>query len=98
MNLVLNAAHACKMGGRIDVYISSVDRTAVLEVVDQGVGMTPEVRERAFEPFFTTRAKGTGLGLPICRKIVEAHKGTITLHSEPGKGTTVRVELPQTWA
>jgi signal transduction histidine kinase len=97
MNLMLNAAQACKMGGRVDVYLSSVDRTAVLEVVDQGVGMTSEVRERAFEPFFTTKAKGTGLGLPICRKIVEAHRGTITLDSRPGQGTRVRVELPQVW-
>lgn len=98
MNLVLNAAQACKMGGRVDIHISAMDRTAVLEVVDQGAGMTPEVRERAFEPFYTTKAKGTGLGLPICRKIVEAHKGTIALQSQVGKGTRVRVELPQTWS
>lgn len=98
MNLVLNAAHACKVGGRVDVYISAVDRTVILEVADQGVGMTADVRERAFEPFFTTKAKGTGLGLPICRKIVEAHKGAITLDSQVGKGTRVRVELPQVWS
>jgi two-component system NtrC family sensor kinase len=98
MNLVLNAAQACKMGGRVDVFVSSFDRTAVLEVVDHGAGMTPEVLAKAFEPFFTTKAKGTGLGLPICKKIVEAHKGSITLDSQPGKGTRVRVELPQAWS
>lgn len=98
MNLVLNAAQACKMGGRVDVHVSSEDRTAVLEVADQGAGMPPEVAERAFEPFYTTKAKGTGLGLPICRKIVEAHRGTITLKSEPGKGTRALVKLPQAWS
>jgi signal transduction histidine kinase len=98
MNLLLNAAHACKNGGAIEVNVSSVDRKVRVDIADTGVGMIPEVRNRAFEPFFTTKAKGTGLGLPICRKIVEAHGGTISLASEPGKGTTVTVELPQVWS
>ncbi len=98
MNLLLNAAHACKNRGSIDVNVSSADRKVIVEIVDTGVGMIPEVRNRAFEPFFTTKAKGTGLGLPICRKIVEAHGGTITLKSEAGQGTTVTVELPQVWS
>ncbi|MBI4579861.1 MAG: hypothetical protein HY718_09175, partial [Planctomycetes bacterium] len=81
MNLLLNAAHACRAGGAIEVNISSIDRKAVFEIVDTGAGMTPEVVARAFEPFFTTKARGTGLGLPICKRIVEVHGGTITLDS-----------------
>jgi signal transduction histidine kinase len=58
--------------------------------------MEPEVLARVFDPFFTTRrvGEGTGLGLPICHSIVTAHGGTITATSEPGKGSTFRVELP----
>ncbi|GAG09155.1 unnamed protein product, partial [marine sediment metagenome] len=58
-------------------------------------GMTPEVRKQAFEPFFTTRARGTGLGLSICRRIVEAHGGSIRLESEVARGTAVTVDLPR---
>jgi two-component system sensor histidine kinase HydH len=62
--------------------------------MDRGTGMAPEVRDQAFEPFFTTKAKGTGLGLSICRRIVDAHGGSIELESELGRGTTVIVDLP----
>ncbi len=97
MNLLFNAAHASRPGSAIEVAVSSRDRRVRMEVRDRGQGMTPEVCARAFEPFFTTRAKGTGLGLPICRKIVDAHGGTIELSSRPGVGTTVAVELPAVW-
>jgi signal transduction histidine kinase len=56
--------------------------------------MTPDVAGRALEPFFTTKARGTGLGLSICRKIAEAHGGTISIRSTPGEGTQVTVDLP----
>jgi two-component system sensor histidine kinase HydH len=56
--------------------------------------MTVATATRAMEPFFTTKARGTGLGLSICRKIAEAHGGTIAMHSAPGEGTQVTVELP----
>lgn len=98
MNLLFNAAHACKAGGTIRIHVSAAERRVILEVIDSGIGMTDEVAAKAFEPFYTTKARGTGLGLPICKKIVEGHGGTINLRSEPGLGTTVRVELPQVWA
>jgi signal transduction histidine kinase len=56
--------------------------------------MSPEVQRRIFEPFFTTRATGTGLGLPIVRRIVEGHSGEVEVHSTQGRGTTFTVRLP----
>jgi CheY-like chemotaxis protein len=68
----------------------------VAEVIDNGVGIAPEILSRVFDPFFTTKpiGVGTGLGLPICRSIVEGFGGTMVLESAPGVGTTARVELP----
>jgi two-component system, NtrC family, sensor histidine kinase HydH len=96
MNLILNAAQASPAGEIVRVRIQENGSGSLRFVVqDNGVGMPPEVRDRAFEAFFTTKAKGTGLGLSICRKIVDAHNGTISLDSERGGGTTVMVDLPR---
>src|SRR5207248_9602127 len=65
-----------------------------LEVSDSGYGITPETRARLFDPFFTTKSPGRGLGLPVVQGIVRNLEGGITVTSEPGKGTTVRVLLP----
>jgi two-component system sensor histidine kinase HydH len=70
------------------------DSGVQITIEDRGCGMTIEVTRRALEPFFTTKARGTGLGLPICRKIVEAHGGRLAIRSTPGEGTEVTVELP----
>jgi len=99
VNLVTNAAKAMAGGqrGAITVGIGpGAPGLARLEVTDDGVGMEPDVLRRIFDPFFTTRkaGQGTGLGLPICHSIVTAHGGTITVSSEPGRGSTFRVELP----
>lgn len=68
----------------------------VIEVADTGVGIAPEDLSRVMDPFFTTKpeGKGTGLGLPICRRIVQEHRGTLEITSEVGQGTTVRITLP----
>ncbi len=95
MNLVLNAAQACVGGGGVTVTTAVHDSKVSLVVSDTGQGLDATVRERAFEPFFTSKAKGTGLGLPICQSIVEAHKGSISLESEVGCGTRAIVELPR---
>ena len=94
VNLLFNAAHASKDGGEVEVRLSSNAERVRLGIADSGCGMDEEIRRRAFEPFFTTKAKGTGLGLPICRKIVEAHQGSIDLQSEVDAGTRVVVHLP----
>lgn len=99
VNLVSNAARAVRDGehGIIRVRVGPGEAgMARLEVEDDGVGMTPEVRSRIFDPFFTTRSvgQGMGLGLAITHAIVSGHGGTIGVRSEPGKGATFTVELP----
>lgn len=94
MNLLINAAHASQDDAEIRVELTGGQNWVQMAIVDHGEGMDEAVRARAFEPFFTTKARGTGLGLPICRKIVEAHRGTIELESARGRGTCVTVEFP----
>ncbi len=96
INLILNAAHASKENGVVDVKTSSTNGNATLCICDAGEGMSQEAQDNAFEAFFTTKARGTGLGLPICRRIVESHGGTISLESQLGAGTVVTVILPVT--
>ena len=100
-NLILNAADAMPHGGRITV--SSYDErdsddqpaTVIIEIADEGVGMTADVRSRIFEPFFTTKGEqGTGLGLAVSLGIVEGHGGQIEIDSEVGEGTRFTVRLP----
>ena len=70
----------------------------VITCADTGVGIAPEDLPKVLEPFFTTKAegKGTGLGLPICRRIVQEHHGTLEISSTVGQGTTLRLTLPAT--
>ncbi|MFQ3586085.1 MAG: ATP-binding protein [Fimbriimonadaceae bacterium] len=88
-NLLLNALQACERGGEV-VIRAGFDE---FEVADNGVGMNAAAIEKLFTPFFTTKTKGTGLGLATVRKIVDAHGGTISVESAVGKGTTFRVKL-----
>ncbi len=94
-NLVDNALRAVGPGGTIRVSTSSEDGNAVIRVEDDGPGMTEEVKTRAAEPFFTTRApgEGSGLGLAIVARIAEHHGGGVTIESEPGKGTRVTISI-----
>jgi len=94
LNLLLNAIQATEKAGTIFVSLQC-DRDAVLiTVADQGRGIAPDVLPNIFRPFFTTKGHGTGLGLSLARRIVEAHGGTITARSELGKGAQFLVRLP----
>ena len=93
-NLIENALHAMPGGGRLAIAVSAEAGEILLTVSDSGVGMDQEALERAFEPYFSTKATGTGLGLPIARRNVELNGGRISIASARGKGTTVTVKLP----
>ncbi|MFH1035376.1 MAG: ATP-binding protein [Pseudomonadota bacterium] len=95
INLVQNAAQASQAGQVITLGLEKDPQgQAVLTVGDQGAGIAAEHLSQVFNPFFTTKKRGTGLGLPLARRIVEEHGGRLELMSQPGLGTRVRVSLP----
>ncbi len=93
-NLLLNAAQATPAGGAITVKTRLAGDAAEISVIDRGAGIEPKDRESIFNPFFTTKPEGVGLGLAIVSKIVDDHGGKIAVESEPGKGSVFRVYLP----
>jgi two-component system sensor kinase FixL len=93
-NLLINGAHAMHGRGQIRVRVSAEQRTCRISVSDDGPGISPDVRENIFIPFFTTKRRGTGLGLPTAKRFVEAHGGRISVDCPPSGGTTVTVQLP----
>jgi two-component system, NtrC family, sensor histidine kinase HydH len=93
-NLLLNAAQASPPGGSITVKTRQLDGTVEVAVIDRGSGIAPKHIESIFNPFFTTKSSGVGLGLAIVSKIVDEHQGRITVESEQGAGTVFRVFLP----
>ena len=93
-NIVENALHAMPSTGVLSVTARGDDGRVRVRVSDNGVGMDPEALERVFEPYFSTKASGTGLGLPIAKRNVELTGGTISVTSERDRGTTVELTLP----
>ncbi|HYM78431.1 MAG TPA: ATP-binding protein [Candidatus Dormibacteraeota bacterium] len=94
-NLVLNAMDAMPKGGILALRTRRDDGKVVVEVADTGSGLTPEECERIFTPYYTSKQHGTGLGLAIVQSVISDHGGRISVHSEPGKGTTFVIELPR---
>jgi signal transduction histidine kinase len=93
-NLALNAAQATVPGGAVTVKTRAAGGRAEIAVIDRGVGIDPKQADSIFNPFFTTKPQGVGLGLAIVAKIVDEHGGKIAVESEPGKGSVFRVLLP----
>lgn len=96
MNIIVNAFEAMPNGGKLTVKSQEAAGMLVFSFTDTGDGMTQETLSKIWTPLFTTKAKGMGFGLAICKRIVEAHAGKITAQSKPKAGTTITIELPHT--
>lgn len=94
MNLVKNAIEAMPSGGEVRVTTRREDGWIAIDVKDQGIGIPKDKQVYLFEPFYSDKERGTGLGLMVCKKIIEQHEGTIQIFSEEGSGTLVQVLMP----
>ncbi len=94
LNLLLNAQQAMPQGGEITLLAREEAPWLVMQVIDTGTGIPPEVLENMFKPFYSTKSGGSGLGLPTARKVLEAHGGSLMAESAPGKGTRFTLRLP----
>jgi two-component system, LuxR family, sensor kinase FixL len=92
-NLLVNGAHAMGGGGRMHVVVKAVDSSCMIAFSDEGPGIPVEVRDKIFTPFFTTKSRGSGLGLPTAKRLVEAQNGDIAIDCPPAGGTTVTITL-----
>lgn len=93
-NLVLNAVQAMPKGGKLMIRVSKSGETVMISVRDTGRGIPDEVLPKLFNPLFTTKAKGVGLGLAVCKRVIEAHGGTISVKSRPNKGSEFTLTIP----
>ena len=94
-NIFINAIEAIRGRGEIEVRLRAEKENLVLIIRDSGIGMARDMVDRIFDPYFSTKDAGTGLGLPIAKKIVEDHGGTIRVESEVQKGTVITITLPR---
>jgi signal transduction histidine kinase len=94
VNLLVNAAHAMQGRGTIHVSLASIADMCQMAFADEGPGIPADVLEKIFTPFFTTKVRGSGLGLPTVRRLIEAHHGTISIACPSAGGTVVTVQLP----
>ncbi|HEY0545050.1 MAG TPA: response regulator [Pyrinomonadaceae bacterium] len=94
MNLMLNAIQAMQGGGTLTVKTGMRDDALLIDITDTGKGMSEEQVRNVFEPFYTTKAQGLGLGMPYAKKIIEQHQGAIRVESREGAGTSIEIELP----
>jgi signal transduction histidine kinase len=96
VNLIANATEAMEKGGTLTVrtYPGADGREAVMEIGDTGPGISPESMHNLFNPYYTTKVRGTGLGLPITHRIIQAHKGNIVFHNKETGGAVFSIRLP----
>jgi len=94
LNIILNSIDAMSNGGELKLNFFSRNGKLILEILDNGKGISPEEREKIFNPFYTTKKTGTGLGLSLVHQVMNLHNGSIDIQSETGKGTTVTLTFP----
>ena len=94
VNVITNAVQAMPQGGKLTISAQKRNKSLAVGVTDTGCGIAQEVIDKIFDPLFTTRAKGIGFGLAVCKSIIERHEGNIKVKSGMGKGTTFTIELP----
>lgn len=94
LNLVTNAIEAMKEGGKIKVRVSQIGQAVVMDISDTGPGIDPKLRDRVFQLYFTTKSRGSGIGLAMTFRAVQMHNGTIDFASEIGQGTTFHIQFP----
>jgi signal transduction histidine kinase len=95
LNLFLNAAHAMRGSGAIRTAVTVGDGGCRIAIADSGPGIPPDIRDRIFAPFFTTKQRGTGLGLSTAKRLIDSHQGRIGVECPPEGGTIVTIELPR---
>jgi signal transduction histidine kinase len=96
LNLIINAQQAMPGGGQLTVVTRSTPWGVRLDLIDTGCGMDEDTRSKIFRAFYSTKRGGSGLGLPIARKVIEGHGGVISVQSESSRGTQFTIELPVT--
>ena len=94
LNILINAQQAMPDGGEIIIRTSVDERSAVIDIADTGPGISESDRQKVFNVSFSTKLGGSGLGLPTAKRIIDAHQGSIGVHSAPGRGTNFRILLP----
>jgi signal transduction histidine kinase len=94
LNLFINAQQAMSRGGELMIRTDRQKKEAIIQINDTGSGIAPEKLPYIFEAYYSSRPQGSGLGLPTAKKIIKAHNGTITVDSEPEKGTSFTIKLP----
>ncbi len=95
LNMMLNSISAIEKEGKIEIRLQeSKDKELIITVMDDGAGIKEDILPQIFKPFFTTKPRGTGLGLSICQTVIEAHKGSLEVKSQVGRGTSFTIRLP----
>ncbi len=94
LNIFINAQQAMPQGGELIIRTDLLDENAVITISDTGTGIAPDRLPHIFDVYYSSRPKGSGLGLPTAKRIIESHKGSLTVDSEPGKGTAINIKLP----